>query len=222
MRKFLLASVALFSFTTAYAADIPVKAPVVPPPALSTTACTPEHCTGLYMGFNVSGVATNANVLANGINGSVAGGGESIGGQGGFQFWNGTWFFGGEVFGDYTVGGSPIIAGANKPTYLFGEVVKVGTPLSTFFGSVAPANTSGLPALLTANTISPYIFTGACERSWATGICSGAGVTFAIDQQHWFLDARYINIQYTGSDSVNAVQSISQENLIQLGLNYKF
>ena len=204
--------------TSAYAGDLPTKAP----PSAGFTDCTTLQCTGPYAGMNVTGTATNANVLANGINGSVMAGGQSLGVQAGYQFWNNTWFFGPEVFGDYTYGGSPVIVGTAPPKYLFGEIVKFGTPLSTFFGGITPASSTGLPAVLTANTISPYLFVGAAQRSWGTGVASGGGITFALDKIHWFLDARYTNIQYTANQQVNAQTSVPQENLISVGVNYKF
>lgn len=210
----------LVSGGAARAADLAPQ--VKAPPLLTTSLCTPEHCTGFYLGFNMLGTATNANVLANGINGSVAGGGQSIGVQAGYQYWNGTWFFGPEVSADYTYGGGQIIGGGQSK-FLAMEIVKFGTPFSTFFGSgITPASTSGLPSLLTANTISPYLFMGAAQRNWGTGIASGGGVTFAVDQQHWFVDARYTNVQYTGGNQVNPNVSVPQENIISVGLNYKF
>lgn len=183
--------------------------------------CTITSCTGFYLGFNLAGIATNANVLAGGINGSIAGGGQNIGVQGGYQFWNGTWFFGPEVGLDYTYGGT-IVPGGGVPKWLGYEIVKFGTPLSTFFGGITPANPSGLPALLVNNTLSPYLFVGAAQRNWGTGIAGGGGITFLIPDSQWFLDARYMNIQYTGGNQVQTGVSVPQENIILVGLNYKF
>ena len=216
----------------AFAADVPSKAP----PKLSlfsytATPCTLANCSGWYMGFNLAGVATNANVLAGGINGSLAGGGQNIGVQGGYQFWNGAWFFGPELGIDYTYGGT-IVPGGGVPKWLAYEIIKFGGPLSTFFGNITPANPTGLPAILVNSTISPYLFLGAAQRNWGTGIAGGGGVTFLIPDLaasagtpasgHWFLDARYMNIQYTGSNQASPIASVPQENIVLVGLNYKF
>jgi hypothetical protein len=188
--------------------------------------CTPIACTGWYTGFNLAGVATNVNVIGNGINGSLNAGGQNIGIQGGYQFWNGTFFFGPEVGIDYTYGGTVgATGGQSNPKYLASEIIKLGTPFSTFFGSApAPANTTGVSGLLTANTIAPYIFFGAAQSGWGTtGLVSGAGVTFAVDQQHWFVDARYENYQFpSGAANCATGQSCPSLNVVKIGLDYKF
>lgn len=210
------------------AADV-LKAPKL---ALPTFApCTLTDCTGPYIGFNLAGIATNANVLAGGINGSLAAGGQNIGIQAGYQFWRNSWFFGPEVGADYTYGGT-IVPGAGVPKWLTYEIVKFGTPISTFFGGITPANATGLPAILVNSTLSPYLFIGAAQRNWGTGLTSGGGITFMIPDiaasgptpasGHWFLDARYMNIQYTGGNQVTPTTSVPQENIILVGLNYKF
>lgn len=208
----------------AYAAD--VAQPKLK--LVSSSPCSLSSCTGFYAGFNVAGIATNANILAQGINGSIAAGGQNIGGQAGYQFWNGTWFFGPEVFAEYTYGGSAIVAPYSAPKYLFGQIVKLGAPMSTFFGGITPANPTGLPSILTSETISPYLFMGAAERSWGTGVASGGGITFLIPTStgsatgKWFVDARYMNIQYTGSKQASPVETVPQENIVWVGLNYKY
>lgn len=197
-----------------------------PAPKAVFIPCTPIACTGWYAGFNLAGVATNVNVIGNGINGSLNAGGQNIGIQGGYQFWNGTFFFGPEVGIDYTYGGTVGATGPqSSPKYLASEVIKLGTPFSTFFGSApAPASTTGVSALLTANTIAPYIFFGAAQSGWGTtGIVSGAGVTFAVDQQHWFVDARYENYQFpSGAANCATGQSCPSLNVVKVGLDYKF
>jgi opacity protein-like surface antigen len=218
MKRFILAVAAALIATQALAVDL-AKAPQLS--LLTSTPCTLTNCTGPYMGFNIAGIATSANVIGNGINGSLAAGGQNIGFQVGYQYWNGTFFMGPEIFGDYTYGGSAVVAGYSAPKYLFGEIIKLGGPLSSFFGGIAPASTTGLSSVLTSQTIAPYIFMGAAQRPWGTGMASGGGVTFLIDQ-HWFADVRYMNIQYTGSNNASPIQTVPQENIVMAGFNYKF
>jgi len=227
------AALAAISLCSAPAAAADVGHAKAPARALLWTAtpCTLAQCTGFYAGFNLAGIATNANVLAGGINGSVAGGGQNIGVQVGYQYWNGSWFFGPEVGFDYTYGGT-VVPGGGVPKWLGYEIVKFGTPLSTFFGNITPANASGLPAILLNSTITPYLFMGAAQRNWGTGIASGGGMMFLIPDLaaaagvpasgHWVLDARYMNVQYTGGNQANAVASVPQENIVMVGLDYKF
>jgi opacity protein-like surface antigen len=232
---FLCAGSLLIGFAPARAVDAAPPLPVPAPAAVTVapkfslpafTPCTTIACTGWYGGFNIAGISTNVNVLAGGINGSLAAGGQNIGIQGGYQYWNGTFFFGPEVAIDYTYGGTPgPVAGQSSPRYLAAEIIKLGTPFATFFGSApAPASTAGLSSILTANTIAPYIFFGAAQSGWGTtGMVGGAGVTFAIDQQHWFVDARYENYQFpSGASNCATGQSCPSINVVKVGLNYKF
>lgn len=178
--------------------------------------CTTANCTGFYVGFNVTGLS---NSTTSSLLGSVSTGEMSLGGQVGYQYWNGSFFFGPEVFADYTIGGNPVSPTGGAPKYLIGEVVKLGGPLSSLFG---PGPSIVLPDVLTSRTISPYVMVGAAERSWGTGLVAGGGVTIDVDSKHWFADVKYMNIQYLGSNQATPTQSVSQENLIQVGLNYKF
>ena len=68
MKKSFLGSVALFaSLATAHAADMPVKAPLAPPP--------PYNWSGFYIGANLGGAWTNGslNILGNNLYGGLRG-----------------------------------------------------------------------------------------------------------------------------------------------------
>ena len=185
--------------------------------------CTLLSCSGFYAGFNIAGQASNANIIGNGINGSLAAGGQSLGGDFGYQYWNGTFFFGPEVDASYMYGGSVALAGYSAPKYLITEMVKFGGPLSTIFGGIQPANPTGLSAALLSQTIAPYLFVGAAQAGGISGagVASGAGIVFLIDA-HWFADVRYENIQFTGGNQISPVQSVPQMNIVLAAVNYKF
>src|SRR5713226_5844829 len=85
MKKLVLALSLLVS--PALAADLPVKAI----PYLSTP-CAAGSCSGWYAGFGVAGDGSNADIVGQGINGSVFAAGGILKAQGGYQFWNGNWF----------------------------------------------------------------------------------------------------------------------------------
>lgn len=216
MRKIIIAAVlAALSSVTARAADLPVKAPVSP---LVQGYCYPGSCSGFYAGVNIAGVMTNANVIGNGVNGSLAGGGQSIGVQAGYQFANGTWFFGPEIQANYVTTGNDPVAGNAK--YRVGEYLKVGTSLANLLnlggGVVGPV----VPSALAARVISPYVILGAVQSGFGQGWATGAGVEFAL-AQHWFLDTRYTYVNY-GSATVQPGVVAKSENLVTVGFNYKF
>lgn len=216
----LLAGFLVMQAPRAFAADLPVAAPV-DPNANGLNPCLPISCSGFYVGGNLIGVATNANIIGNGVNGSVAAGGQSIGGQGGYQFANGSWFWAAEVSADYTVNGNPNVTGGSPPKYLFGEHVKIGTSLANLLGLVMPATgTPNVPSALASKVISPYLLFGAAQRSWGTGWQSGAGVEFALTK-NWFADVRYSYINY-GNATISPTQSSNAENLVTVAVNYKF
>lgn len=208
----IIAAVAMMA-APALAADVmPTKAPSL----ASSSYCTPSSCSGFYAGFNLSGVMTNADVIGNGINGSLAGGGQSIGFQGGYQFANGTWFFAPEVQANYVVNGGDMSGSAK---YRVGEYVKVGTALANLLGMGGIPGPS-VPSGLAAYVISPYVLFGAVQSGIGQGWATGAGVEFAL-AQHWFLDTRYTYNNY-GSATVAPGVVAKTENLVTVGFNYKY
>lgn len=217
-RLFLVAALAAatVSFLSSHvkAADLPVKAVATP-----VIGCVPTNCTGWYAGMNLAGVMTNANVIGNGINGSVAAGGQSIGVQGGYQFANGTWFFGPEFAANYVVNGNPNVTGGAPSKYRVGEYLKIGTALSALLG-IPTANTPGIPAALANSVISPYLIFGAVQSGIGQGWATGGGIEFALAQR-WFVDTRYTYINY-GSASVSPTETAKTDNLVTVGINYKF
>lgn len=200
-----------------YAGDLPAKSP-----AAVSNPCLPTSCSGFYAGMNLAGTMTNANVIGNGINGSVAAGGQSIGGQVGYQFANGTWFFGPELDANYIVGGNVNVTGGAPEKFRTGEYLKVGTALASLFGLQAPSvGTPGIPAALANSVISPYVLFGAVQSGFGQGWATGAGVEFAI-AQNWFVDTRYTYINYGGGATVSPTETAKSENLVTVGFNYKF
>ena len=80
MKKLFLALAAVLgALAPAAAADLTVKTKAVPfltsTPCTVATATTPLSCSGFYIGGGISGQGTNADIVGNGINGSVFAGG---------------------------------------------------------------------------------------------------------------------------------------------------
>lgn len=216
MRSLLLIAALTSLAMPAVAADMAVKAPPLAP----VPACMPSNCSGWYAGMNLTGTMTNADIIGNGVGGSLAGGGQSIGAQGGYQFANGTWFFGPEFAANYVVTGNDPTTGSAK--YRIGEYVKVGTTLANILNLGSGSATGpGIPAALANSVISPYLLFGAVQSGFGQGWATGAGVEFSL-VQNWFLDTRYQYNNYGGGATVMPGVVAKSENLVTAGLNYKF
>lgn len=202
--------------TPALAADLAVKAQ----PILGlNTACTPTSCTGLYVGANLGGSGTNADILGSGINNSIFAGGGIVGGTVGYQYSQNNWFLAAEASVNYEFQTQASINGVsgNANGFLGYEIVKLGGNVAALFNSTAAP--VAIPPTLSNAVISPYILFGGVERSFANGWASGAGVTFDVGP-HSFIDVKYMHVSY--GPSSNAAFGLSEENLIFAGLNYKF
>lgn len=182
--------------------------------------CTPTSCSGFYVGGVIGGAGTNADIIGNGVNGSVFAGGGIMGANVGYQYASGPWFVGAEAGLAYQFQtGATVNNVSGNASGLFGyQIVKFGGDLS---GLLNNGNATGIsiPPKLAQSLISPYLLTGAVERSFATGWATGAGATFDIGQ-HLFLDTKYMFVNYGPSN--NGAMHLTNENLLLLGVNYKF
>jgi opacity protein-like surface antigen len=194
---------------------MPIKAAALRAPS----PCIPTACTGFYLGVNLTGAMTNADVIGNGVNGSLAAGGQSIGLQGGYQFASGGWFWGGEVAANYIVNTNSILTNGAATRYRVGEYLKVGTQLANIL-NLGGIPGPGIPDSLASRVISPYVLFGAVQSGIGQGWATGAGVEFAVTQ-NWFVDTRYTYVNY-GSANVQPNVVAKTENLVTAGLNYKF
>jgi opacity protein-like surface antigen len=219
MKKLLLASALLLPFA-AQAADLPpvYKAPVTS--AVYGSPCTTAYCTGFYAGVQLDGNGTNADILGSGLDGSVFAGGAVLGAQAGWQYWNGTMFFGVEAgIGDQVNAGTSINSvGSNETGYLAYQELQAGGTLSGLFGGSPAIN---VPTALSTDLIALYAAVGVAERPFATGWETGAGAKFTFPQTtHVLLDIGYRYINY-GTAQTGAI-SFNSENLIRVALSYKF
>ena len=207
------------SMGAAIAADVgsPVRKA---PAALATAGCTMTSCSGAYAGVGLAGDGTNANVLGNGLGGSVFAAGMGLDVHAGYQLWNGTYFAAAEVG----------IGNQFQPTQSIGslgstiegyEKIKLGMGLSGLLGGsiTAPSTPSqsptaiNLPATILGSLISPYVQVGAQQRHGISQLISGVGNQFLI-ASHWNLD-----VGYTYAPAVGA---LSSENKVKIDLNYHF
>lgn len=206
MRKSLITALALLASTALASAanlGLPVKAPV-----FATPLCNATSCSGWYAGVSLQGIGSNLDILGSGINNSVFAAGGVIGGTGGFQFYNGTFFAAGELNGGVNVnpGG---VAGAVGTHSLEGNVlIKAGVGLSNIIGIGQPGTAgAGTPsqglnlAIIPGTTmISPYAAIGDSFKNGDNGWTSGFGTEFNL-AQGWNLDIYYHRIQWSGTQT---------------------
>lgn len=199
MRMMMLAAIAatLTLSPMARAADVgaPVfkAAPIYVPPAVS---CTPQNCSGFYVGGAVEGNGSNADIIGVGLNQSVFSEGVAVKIVGGYQFWSGSTFAALELSAGYefsTPGTSGIVPGGNK--FVGEELAKLGY---NFFPQATSATTtpSQSPSLLTVPadllaSSTPYLAFGGMQRLGKTIEVSGAGVQTVI-AKGWSTDAKYL------------------------------
>ena len=212
----IFAILAMMFGTSVYAADnLAVKAPAVAAPV-----CTLQGCSGWYAGMGLTGIGTNANIIGNGIGGSIFAAGGEIDVHGGYQFWNGTYFAAAEVGIGNVFQPNQSLSTLGKTSITGYEIVKLGYGLQGLFNvSTAPAAGSqaptaiNIPASLAQSLISPYILMGAQQRAGISQWINGAGAEFLLASQ-WNADLRYTYASPTGG--------LPSDNKVTLGLNYHF
>lgn len=202
-------------------------------PALAQPTCTVTMCSGWFGGFNITGVGSNLDILGSGINNSVFAGGGALGVNGGYQFWNGSLFFAGEVMGDYDFQ-QPGLVDSSKNRFFAAGLVKAGVGLGNLIGIGNPGTVgAGTPSQGPINLaivpgtamLSPYVLTGGAFRNGRQGWVTGAGTEFIISQG-WNLDVSYMHINYNAGDTTvipgAVVNQNDTENLVQVALKRMF
>jgi opacity protein-like surface antigen len=201
---------ALLAAVPAYAGDLPTKAP---PKAVPTKVpCTVTLCQNKwYVGGGIAGNGTNANILGNGLSGSVFAGGGIPFADAGWMTWNGIFLLGFEVGAGYQVNVANTVNGAqvNEQGYMAYQEAQVGGSLQNIFSNVNPPVTA--PTGLTADIMAPYIAMGIEEHQWGTGWRTGAGIKFVLPNSNLILDLGY---RYTNFGS--ATTGIATFNALNL------
>ena len=199
----LIAGAALAVLCTAplaRAADLPVKAPRQN--IIGTfgegSGCVPQSCSGWYAGFGILGDGSNADVVGNGINGSVFSTGGALKLQGGYQLWNGSWFAAIEagVAYEFTTNASAgAVFNGGGSRFIGTELVKLGY---NFFPSTAVATPvagqSPVPLTVPANLLAsstPYLTFGGMQRRGISEWVNGVGVQTVI-AAGWSTDVKYL------------------------------
>ena len=190
MRKLLLGiSLAALSAGNAHAADMAIKAPALQP----VPYCTLQSCTGLYGGFTVAESGGSFNVISSGL-GGIASNNLNMGGDIGYEIWNGTYFLAAELDAVYgVVANGNLPGGGNTNQWGFGALGKVGYNLSSLC---------------------------VWDRPWGAGFASGAGVQ-ALLAANWTLSADYIHVNYNNAN-INPNLSQQTEDMVKVSVDRHF
>ena len=215
MRRFLPFLALLAATGAASAADMAVKAvPLAPVPY-----CTLNSCTGLYGGLTVAESGGSFNVISSGI-GGIASNNINLGGDFGYELWNGTYYIAAELDAVYgVVANGALPGGGNTNQWGIGGLLKVGYSLGALFGQGAGTPPS-LPSSLTNAVISPYIILGIWDRPWGAGFASGAGVQ-ALLAANWTLSADYVHVNYNNA-AINPNLNQQTEDMVMAHIDRHF
>lgn len=198
-----------------------MKAPASSPCVVGTTA-TPTSCSGWYVGGGVGGAGTNADIVGNGINGSVFAAGVMPFVDGGYQYVQGNWMFGLDVKGGYQMANSTTLngAGSNGNGMFFTEMFRVGGNLAGLLGNQAPVT---VPPLLANALLTTGGELGIKQRQlpgvWANGFASGAFAEFDISPKN-FLTIEYNYINYNNAKFGGV--TLNNESVLLTGFHQKF
>lgn len=215
MRRIVFAAMAALFCGPAVAADLPVKAAVVPAPV----GCTVTYCVGWIVGADISGIATNVNVFGNGLNGSLNAGGTELGLHGGYRAYNGAIYLGATAGCAYDVSaGTSALGMGFSDRVSCTEIFRVGGSIGALLGQQSFA----FPAALQPYFMSFYGLAGGKQKMGSTAVVGGAGAEFVISKKAT-LRLEYQNAQWgNGGATDTAGIAIPSENLFLIAVDYNF
>ena len=217
LKRSLLVMALAVASSAALAADLP---PVFKAAPLVRAPCAAGSCSGWYAGFGILGDGSNADVIGNGINGSVFSTGGALKLQGGYQLWNGSWFAAIEGSAGYeftTNSSAGAVANANGSRFIGTELVKLGYNFfpSSLNAPVTPSQ-SPIPLSVPANLLAsstPYMVFGGMQRRGISEWVNGVGVQTII-AAGWSSDVKYLYAP--------AQQDVPATSIVMLELNKHF
>lgn len=225
MKKLLLLSLTTALISPVFGADnlptFPALKAVPAAPCTVATATTPLSCSGWYVGAGIGGAGGNADIIGNGINGSLFAAGITPVTTGGYQYVQGNWLFGAKGILGYDLGSNVTVNGQGSNANGMRALIlfEVGGNASALLGNQTPIT---IPPLLANSILAPYATIGAqwhqLAGTFVNGMASGAGAKFDISPRS-FLDLEYIYTNYNGAKSGGL--TLNNENLLLLTYNYK-
>jgi outer membrane immunogenic protein len=216
MQKLALGILAVGLSANAHAADLAVKAPPLAP----VPYCTSTSCTGFYGGLTVAESGGSFDVISSGL-GGIASNNINIGGDAGYEIYNGVWYLAVEVDAVYgVVANGNLPGGGNTNQWGFGALGKVGYSLASLFGASTTTAPPTLPASLAQNVISPYVILGVWDRPWGVGFASGVGIQ-ALLLQNWTLSVDYLHVNYNNA-AINPNLNQQTEDMVMAHVDRHF
>ena len=219
--KLLLAILATLSLSSgAYAQTLPTKAPPkAQPVAAVVVPCTVSYCVAPYVGLALGESGGSFNIVSTGVNG-LANNNLNLGGEAGFDFWNGSVFMGVNVLAEYGLSQNGVIpGGGTSRLWGTGAWAKLGYNVASALG--INVNTSSTPTLagIVASTV-PYVNIGIWDRPWGAGFLSGVGVQGWIGQ-NWTIHVDYNHVDFNNA-MVNSNVKQQTEDMVLGGVDYHF
>jgi hypothetical protein len=192
---FVLALAALTG--SAFAADLPLKAPpLAPQPVL----CTTNQCSVLFGGITLLGQGSNVDIIGQGISNSVFSNGGMVAGTIGGQYWNSGVFLGVENLAGWSFGAPSSVNGVGVAQTGGLDIFwfEAGGSLGDLFGSGAQPVT--INSALASDLISLYFGTGPAQPFGNSSLgtksfwTSGAGARYLLPNttRPILLDIKYI------------------------------
>ena len=229
MKRVLLSSV--YFFLTAWPAasvDMAAKARAAQPADLNTNIpCITTGCTGWYAGGHIEAAGSNADIVGSGLAGSIFDNGVGLGGQFGYQLWNGNFFAAGEIAGTYYTGNTSLVTTLTNvnPMFSVDYTARFGYGLQGLFASAptqAGAPVSVIQTLSNALT-SPYFLVGGRYRpTVGNGLEVGAGLQYALGAG-WMTNVEYYHVTYNETQAPLGIPvQIGTEQGVRIGINKLF
>lgn len=233
MKRLLLAAIYgtfCYSLATwpAIGADLPVKSRVATPADFNTNVpCVTTGCTGWYAGGHVEAAGSNADIVGSGLNGSIFDNGVGLGGQFGYQLWNGNFFAAAEVGGTYYTGNTSLVTTLTNvnPMFSVDYIARFGYGLNGLFAT-APTQASAPPSViqtLSNMLTSPFFLVGGRYRpTVGNGLEVGAGLQYALGGG-FMTNVEYFHVTYNTTEAPLGVPvQIGTEQGVRIGINKLF
>jgi hypothetical protein len=202
-----------------------VKAPVY----TRSTPCTVTSCTGFFVGANIANAGGNFDIVGTGLTG-LAQNGLGIGGQVGYEFWNGQWYAAilADLDTDMSLNAQTTVGVPTnfRDRLTYGVKARLGYSLASAFGAATTGSAAPtLPQQFLASLMTPYIVVGEEWRHSQPALVSGAGVE-ALLATNVTLNADILHYSYNQGGTSGNVAGIptaqTGDNEFRLSINRHF
>ncbi len=218
MRR-LLPLLGLLAATSAFAADMPVKAPLKK--VATPVVCSLTQCNVWFVGAGMFGAGSNIDIIGQGISNSVFANGGMVLANAGAQAWYNGIFLGAENMAGWAFGSPSSINGAGTTMQGGLDVfwMEAGGSVGTIFGSGAqPVQINNA---LASDLLSLYVGTGPAQPFGNSSLgtksfwTTGAGARYLIPTSRPIL----LDVKYMFGNNQNNVGLVTNKNLQLVGVS---